>query len=137
MARPRAISNLALILTLIGISGLGGIASAPWGRPIPVAPQLLGADPVTTAWLILSTGALYVAATVICAFSLWRMLPWAPTAYRCFVASIALFMFVWLYLIRIPMPIALGIAFFALLGSGLYWGWRIVRRAFEPSAHAL
>lgn len=135
--RPRSIRTLALILTLIGISALGGILLAPWGQPLPVAPQFLLGDPHVASWLIFSAGTIYSAATLVCAYALWRMVSWAPAAYGCFVASIVLYMALFLFLVRIPTPIGLGLAFFGLFGAALYWGWRVVRSAYAPNAQAL
>lgn len=132
--RPRSIRTLALILTLIGVSAAGGILLAPWGRPLPVAPELLHADPLIASWLITSTATIYCLATLTCAYALWRMASWAPAAYGCFVASIVLYMGLLLYIVRIPSPIGIGIAFFGLLGAGLYWGWRVVRSTYAVQA---
>ena len=137
MQRPRSIYRMSLVLTLIGVSALGGIVGTPWGQPLPVAPQLLRADPRTASWLIFMAAVIYCVATLICAFALWRMRPWTPTAYRWFVASILFYMLLFLYLVRIPAPIGLAVTFFGLLGAALYWGWRIVRTAFPSDQRAL
>lgn len=134
MQRPRSIRTLALILTLIGVSAVGGISLTPWGRPLPVAPELLHADPLVASWLISSAATIYCIVTLTCAYALWRMTYWAPAAYGCFVASIVLYMGIFLFIVRIPGPIGIGIAFFGLLGAGLYWGWRVVRRAYAVQA---
>jgi hypothetical protein len=65
------------------------------------------------------------------------MASWAPVAYGCFVASIVLYMGLFLYIVRIPTPVGLGLAFFGLLGAGLYWGWQVVRTAYAPNRQAL
>jgi hypothetical protein len=122
---------------LIGLSALAGIAGIPWGQPVPVAPQLLRLDPILTSWMLLVAGAVYCTATLVCAFALWRMRPWARVAYCWFIVSIAIYMVVFLYLIRVPTPLGLGIIFFALLAAGLYFGWRIVHRTFGAAANAL
>jgi hypothetical protein len=77
MHRPRAITRLALLLGLLGISALGGVIAVPFGQPLPVAPQLLRADPSVTSWLIFVAAAAYGVATLVAAFSLWQMRPWA------------------------------------------------------------
>jgi hypothetical protein len=135
--RPRSIRTLALVLTLIGISALGGVLLAPWGQPLPVAPQLLHADPRVAGWLILSAATIYCLATLICAYALWRMASWAPAAYGYFVVSIVLYMTLFSYIVRVPTPVGLGLAFFALLGAGLYWGWRVVKAAYAQNLQAL
>jgi hypothetical protein len=137
MQRPRTVSRLALILTLIGTSALAGIVGVHWSRPLPVAPQLLRIDPTATSHVLFGASVVYCAATLLCAFALWRMRPWAPAAYAWFVASITAYMVIFLYLVRVPTPVVLGLAFFGLLGAGLYLGWRIVRKAFGPAANAL
>jgi len=128
--RPRGVSTLSLVLALIGASAFGGLILAPWGQPLPVAPQLLRADPHVASWLIFLAGALYCGATLVAAFALRRMRPWAPTAYICFVCSIGLYLALFMWLVPIFGPAWLGVIFFGLLGAGLYWGWTIVRRAF-------
>jgi hypothetical protein len=135
--RPRGVSTLSLVLALIGVSAFGGLIMAPWGQPFRVAPQLLRADPHVTSWLILLAGALYCGATLIAAFALRRMRPWAPTAYICFVCSIALYLAIFMWLVPIFGPAWLGVIFFGLLGASLYWGWRIVRRAFGSPKQTL
>jgi hypothetical protein len=110
---------------------------APWGQPLQIAPQLLHADPHVASWLIFSAGTIYSVATLICAYALWRMVSWAPAAYGCFVASIAFYMVLFLYIVRIPTPIGLALAFIGLLSAGLYWGWRVVRGGYAPSRQAL
>jgi hypothetical protein len=137
MQRPRAVARLSLILMLIGLSALGGIAGIPWGQPGPVAPQLLRLDPIVTSWVLLVVGTVYCAATLLCAFALWRMRPWARVAYSWFIGSITIYLVTFLYLIRVPTPLWLGVAFFALLAVGLYCGWRIVNRTFGAAAKAL
>jgi hypothetical protein len=137
MQRPRAIARLSLILVLIGISALGGIAGIPWGHPVPMAPQFLRLDPVVTSWALLFLGALYCVATFVSAFALWRMRTWARAAYACFIGSITIYLVTFLYLIRVPTPPWLDVAFFALLAAGLYCGWRIVNRTFGGAANAL
>jgi hypothetical protein len=134
--RPQSIRTLALILVLFGISALGGLLLMPWGLPLPVAPQLLHADPVVAGWIIFSGATVYCLASFICAHALWRMAPWAPAAYACFVASIALYMALFLYIVRVPSPLGIGVAFFGLLGAGLYFGWRIVGKAYGRGASA-
>jgi hypothetical protein len=137
MERPRSIRTLALVLGIVGASALAGVLFAPLARPLPVAPQLLSTDPNTAALLIFSSSALYAVAALVCASALWRMASWGPASYDCFVASIFLQMGVFLYVVRIPMPIGIGLAFFALLGAGLYWGWYIVRTAYARVPQAL
>ena len=135
--RPRGVSTLSLVLALIGVSAFGGLILAPWAQPLRVAPQLLRADPYVTSWLIFLSGALYCGTTLIAAFALRRMSPWAPTAYICFVCSIGLYLAIFMWLVPIFAPAWLGVIFFGLLGAGLYWGWRIVRRTFGPAKQTL
>ena len=137
MQRPQSIRTLALVLGLIGISALGGVLFIPWGQPLPVAPELLHADPLMASWLIFSAATIYCLVTLTCAYALWRMASWAPTAYACFVASIALYMGLFLYIVQVPTPLGLGVAFFGLLAAGLYWGWRVVGAAYAKNAQAL
>jgi hypothetical protein len=132
--RPRSIRTLALVLTLIGISALGGVLFIPWGQPFPVAPELLHADPLVASWLIFSAATIYCLAALTCAYALWRMTSWAPAAYGCFVASIVLYIALFLYIVRVPSPIGIGLTFFGLLGAGLYWGWHVVRTAYASQA---
>jgi hypothetical protein len=84
---PRSVRTLALILTLIGVSAAGGVLLIPWGQPLPVAPQLLHADPLLASWLIFSAATVYCLATLTCAYALWRMASWAPRAYGCFATT--------------------------------------------------
>ena len=137
MERPRAVTNLALILGLIGISALGGVIGIPFGQPLNVAPQLLRLDPGPTSWLIFACAAIYCGTTLVAAFSLWRMRSWARTAYLCFVASIVGYMVIFIFLIRIPTPFALEILFFGVLFAALYLGWRVINRAFPAPRAAL
>ncbi len=137
MERPRAVTNLALILGLIGISALGGVIGAPFGQPLNVAPQLLRLDPGLTSWLIFASAAIYCGATLIAAVALWRMRPWARIAYLWFVACIIGYMAVFCFLIRIPSPLGIGVIFFGLLGGALYLGWRVVGRTFPARHRAL
>ena len=137
MQRPRSVRTLALILTLVGISALGGTVVAPWGQPLRVAPQLLYGDPQVAGWLIFSAATLYSAAALVCAYALWRMVSWAPAAYGYFVASIVLYMALFLFIVRIPAPLSLGLLFFGLFGAALYWGWRVVRLAYAASTQPL
>ena len=46
----------------------------------------------------------------VCAFALWRMRPFALLAYYAFVASLALYFSVFLFLIRVPKPLGIGVA---------------------------
>ena len=128
---PRAVSRLSLILILVGISALGGVALAPWGQPLQIAPQLLRTDPKVAGWLIFSAAVIYSGATLVCAYALRRMRPWAPVAYTWFVASIVGYMLLFNFIVRVPSPLLLAVAFYGLLGAALYWGWRIVRTAFD------
>ena len=137
MERPRGVSTLSLVLALIGMSAFGGLTFAPWGQPLPVAPQLLRADPHVASWLILLAGAFYSGATLVAAFALRRMRPWAPTAYILFVCSIGLYLALFMWLVRIFGPAWLGVIFFGLLAAGLYWGWTIVRKAFGSANQTL
>jgi hypothetical protein len=137
MERPRAVTNLALILGLIGVSALGGVINLPFGQPLQVAPQFLRTDAVTTGRLIFGAATIYCGVTLIAAYSLWRMRPWARSAYLWFVVSIASYMVIFCYLIRIPTPFALGLVFFGVLCGGLYLGWRVVTRAFPSGRAAL
>ena len=59
------------------------------------------------------------------------MRPWAPTAYTWFVASIVGYMSLFHVIVRIPTSPLLAVAFYGILGAALYWGWRIVRGAFD------
>jgi hypothetical protein len=135
--RPQSVRTLVLVLTLIGVTAFLGILLAPWGRPLPIAPQLLHADPQAAALLIFSAGALYALTTLVCAFALWRMASWGRTSYACFVGSLLLFVALFLYIVRIPAPLGLVLAFFALLFVGLYWGWCVVRGAYAKNRQAL
>jgi hypothetical protein len=134
MSRPRAITRLALLLGLLGISAVGGVIGFPFGQPLPLAPQLLRADPTVTSWLIFVAAAAYGAATFIAAGSLWQMRPWARIAYLSFVACLVGYMALFCFLIRIPAPLSIGVIFFGLLCGALYLGWRIVGRTF-PARH--
>ena len=135
--RPRSTRTLALILTLVGIAALAGVLAAPWGLPLNVAPQLLRGDPHVASWVIFSAATIYSAAALVCAYALWRMVSWAPTVYVCFVASVVLYMALFLFIVRIPVPIGLGVVCFGLLSAALYWGWRVVKSAYAPNAQAL
>jgi hypothetical protein len=137
MERPRAVTNLALILGLIGVSAVGGVINLPFGQPLQVAPQFLRTDAITTGRLIFGAATIYCGVTLIAAYSLWRMRPWARSAYLWFVVSIASYMVIFCDLIRIPTPFALGLAFFGVLYGGLYLGWRVVTRAFPSGRAAL
>jgi hypothetical protein len=137
MDRPRAVTRLATILGLIGVSAFGGVVGFPFGRPLPVAPQLLRTDPTAASWIIFIFASIYCAATLISAFALWKMLPWARAAYLCFVAAIGCYLIVFSSLIRIPSAFFIGVAFYCLLCGALYWGWLVVRRAFPGRRVAL
>jgi hypothetical protein len=137
MTRPRAISNLSAVLTLIGVSALGGILGIPWNQPLAVAPQLLAFDPLTTNRVLLVAAVIYCGATLTCAVALWRMLPWAKTAYLYFSVSVAVFLITWLGLVHIFGPFPIAVAFFGLLGAALNWGWRVVGRVFTTHVAAL
>jgi hypothetical protein len=132
MEHPPAVARLAAILALIGVSAFGGVVGFPFGKPLPVAPQLLRADPTSASWIIFIFACAYCAAALTAAYALWKMLPWARAAYLCFVAGIGCYLIVFSYLIRIPSAIFIAVAFFCLLFGGLYWGWLIVRRTFPP-----
>jgi hypothetical protein len=134
MSRPRAITQLALIQGLLGISAAGGVLWLPFGQPLPVAPQLLRADPKMASWLISIFALAYLGTTLIAAAALWRMRPWARVAYLWFVASIVGYMALFCFLIRIPSPLGIEVIFFGFLGGALYLGWRVVGRTF-PAHH--
>jgi hypothetical protein len=134
MQRPQPVLRLSQVLCLIGLSALGGLAIAPWGRPLPVAPQLLAADPIIAGWSILIAAACYCAATLAAAFALWRMASWVRWAYAAFVVTLLTYVAVFLYLVRIRTPPALSLIFFVFLSGGVYWGWRIVDRSFPVQA---
>ena len=104
---------------------------------MPVAPKLLAADPVVAGWLILVAAVCYCAATLTAAFALWGMKSWARRAYAVFVFAVAAYIAIFLYLVRVPTPIAIAVVFFALLIGALYWGWRIVDRSFPIQSRAL
>lgn len=135
MQRPRAISRLSLVLLILALSAVGGLLDNPWGRPLPVAPHLLRMDPVLTGWILLVVGAFYCATTLVCAFALWRMRPWAPAAYLSFVVSITIYMVAFIYLVRLLHPLWLALLFVVLLVWGLNLGWRIVQGCFIPAAN--
>jgi hypothetical protein len=128
---PRAVSRLSLILILVGISALGGVALAPWGQPLRIAPQLLRTDPTAAGWLIFSAAVFYCGSTLVCAFALRRMRPWAPAAYTWFIVSVVGYMLLFNFIVRVPTPLLLALAFYGLLAAALYWGWRVVRNAFQ------
>lgn len=137
MERPRDVSTLSAVLTLLGVSALGGLTLAPWGQPLRVAHQLLRADPRVAGWVILVAATIYCAAALTAAIALRRMRPWAVTAYICFVCSIGLYCVVFLWLVRIPVSPFVGVGFFAVLVAVLYWGWTIVKTTFRPSDQTL
>jgi len=136
MTRPRAISRLASVLTLIGVSALGGILGIPWNQPLGVAPQLLAFSPLITSRVLLVAAVIYCGATLTCAVALWRMLPWAKSAYLYFTISVAVFLIAWFGLVHILGPISIAVAFLGLVAAALYWGWRVVGRAFTTHAAA-
>jgi hypothetical protein len=121
----------------MGVSALGGILGIPWNQPIAIAPQLLAFSPLITSRGLLVAAVIYCGATLTCAVALWRMLPWAKTAYLYFSISVAIFLITWFGLVHIFGPIPIAVTFFGFLGAGLYWGWRVVGRAFTTNAAAL
>ena len=136
MKRPPGVSGLAAFLTFLGISAMFGIVVLPW-RPLGIAPQLLPVGEVATRFALVGTLVLYCATSLACAVALRRMRPYALRTYYAFVASVALYCSVWLFLIRVDKPIGIGVMFFGLLGAGIYWGWRIAKRASDATANAL
>lgn len=136
MKHPPGVTGLAGFLTFLGILAMFGIAVLPW-RPLGIAPQLLPFGEVATRCALVGTLVLYCATSLACAFALRRMRPYALRAYYAFVGSLALYCSVWLFLIRVDKPIGIGIIFFGLLGAGVYWGWRIAKRASGATANAL
>jgi uncharacterized membrane protein len=122
------------VLAFIGFSALGGVALAPWGQPLQVAPQLLRMDPLVATRVIVCAEFVFCCSTLTAAFALRKMRPWAPAAYKCFVAAIAAYLLLFNYIVHIPSPLLLAVAFYGLLAAGLYWGWRIVRKAFRREA---
>jgi hypothetical protein len=137
MQRPSSVLRLAQVLLLLGLSALGGLALAPWGQPLPVAVRLMATDPTVASWTIFLVGGCYCVAALTASFALWTMRRWARRAYALFILSIAIYLGTFLYIVRVPAPIGLGLALFALLTAGLYWGWRVVKKGVPVAGGAL
>ena len=135
MTRPNRVSGMAAFLTFLGLTAIFGVAVVPW-RPLPIAPELLPLGEQTTRWLLVGTLALYCATSLACAFALRRQRPYTLLLYYAFAGSVGLYCSVWLFLIRVDKPLGIAIIFFAMLAGGLYWGWRIAKRASGPVANA-
>jgi hypothetical protein len=136
MKRPRGVGCLAAVMTYFGVMAMVGTLVVPW-RPLPVAPQFLPVGELATRWVLLVTLVLYCVTALVCASALRHMRSHALSAYYAFVVALALYCSVFLFLIRVPKPLGIGILFFALLGAAVYWGWRVAKRASGAATDAL
>jgi hypothetical protein len=137
MERPRGFGLLAKVLMFLGVSAAGGLVFTGWGAPLMIAPQFLPLGEVATRWVLFSANLLYCSTSFVCAYALWRVRPFALYAYYAWFVSLALYLSLWLFLIRIPKPLGVGVLFFGLLAAFLYFSWRIVRPVFDSGADAL
>jgi len=137
MQRPRALSTLALMLVMLALSALQTIVRFPRVPPLQLAPQLLHLDSGATRRMLVAATVICCITTLACAYGLWRMRNWTPLAYLAATGSILVYLSVFLLIIRSSVPLALIAGCALLLLAGLYWGWRIVRRAFTVPVDAL
>jgi len=119
MQRPRSVSALALVMALLGALALTGLIATPWDQPLVVAPQFLRVDPSLAMRVLHFLDTLYVSATLVCAYALWTMKSWAPTAYACFVASVGAYMSALLYATAVPTPLGLSVTFIGVAAAML------------------
>jgi phosphatidylserine synthase len=101
-----------------------------------IAPQFLPLGEVVTRWTLFAATLLYCGTSFLSAYALWRVRPFALHAYYAWFVSVAIYLLVFIFLIRVPKPLGIGIAFFGLLAAFLYFGWRTVRPVFDPDAGA-
>jgi hypothetical protein len=134
MERPRGFGVFAKILALLGISALGPLALVSWGHPLVIAPQFLPFGEAVTRWTLFGASLIYCATSFVGAYALWRVRPFARYAFYAWVASLMLYLAVFMFLIRVPKPLGIGILFFALLGAFLYFGWRVVQAELDLPA---
>jgi hypothetical protein len=127
MERPRGFGAFAKILAFLGISALGSLVLVPWSRTLPIAPQFLPLGELMTRRTLFATTLIYCATSFVGAYALWWVRPFARYAFYAWAASLVLYIVVFLFLIRIPKPLGIGILFLALLGAFLYFGWRTVQ----------
>src|SRR5256885_300642 len=128
MERPRGFGILAKVLALFGVSALGPLVLVPWRLPLVIAPQFLSLGEMATRWTLFAATLLYCSTAFVCAYALWRVRSFVLHAYYAFVVSLVLYLAVFLFLIRIPKSLGIGVLFFGLLGAFLYFGWRTVQR---------
>ena len=136
MDRPHSVRTLALILTLLGISAVGGMLGFPLREGIYIAPSLQRVDPAVAKWLIFSAGVFYCASTLLAAYSLWTLRSWAPRAYVGFGLSLFAFCAVTGFILPVPTDIFVALLFFGVLMAALLKGWRVIKNA-KGSFHAL
>jgi len=137
MERPSGVGALAKILALLGVVALLSITFVPWRLPLVIAPEFLPLGEMATRWALFGSLTLYCLTSLVCAFALWRLRPFALCAYYAFAGSLMLYFVVFLFLIRVPKPLGIGVLFFALVGAGLYCGWRIAQKASGAAVSAL
>ena len=131
MNRPVSVQILGYILLLMGISAIGGVIPFVTSNELLIAPEFLTHSSKTTIWMISFCAVIYSIATLFASYAVLRMKKWAPKAYLAFVLSICIYIVNFLYLIRIPTPIFLGVIFFLVAGGVIYWGWLVIVRNFK------
>ena len=120
---------LILLLTLIGISALGGSIGLLLGEPMYVAPSLRRLDPLVTHRLLLLLAFTYTLAALLTAFAAKQRRAWAKSAYTAFALSAVLLVVFFLYIAPIPrdaFSLVTGLPIFLLLGWGLWKGRKVL-----------
>jgi hypothetical protein len=131
---------LILLLTVIGISALGGSVGLLVGDPMYIAPSLRKIDPLMAHRVLILLAFTYSFAALLTALAAKQRRTWARSAYDAFAISASLLVGFFLYVAPIPrdlFSVATGIAFFTLLGWGLWKGRQVLDAGIQSGQRAV
>ena len=130
---------LALILTLVGVSALGGSIGLVRGEPMYIAPELQKLHPLIAYRVLVLLTFPYSVLALLTGYAVWRRYRWATRTYALFAGFAVVLILFFLYIAPIPVDafsLIVGPLFLALAGWGLWKGWKVLGSEFRSDQRA-